>query len=71
MPGTFFRRVVSPQRRRSCSGWALKPWGHSVLNLLNALPLENSSDPAVMDAARLVDRFYMTARYPNGWCLRG
>ncbi len=42
-------------------------WGHSVLELLGQLPDTHRATPAVFDAARLLDRFYIAARYPNGW----
>ncbi len=45
-------------------------WGHSVLELLGQLPDTHRAAPAVLDAARLLDRFYIAARYPNGWAER-
>ncbi|HVP18749.1 MAG TPA: HEPN domain-containing protein [Spirochaetia bacterium] len=42
-------------------------WGHSVLDLISALPATHAPDPDILGAARFVDRFYVTARYPNGW----
>jgi len=43
-------------------------WGHSCLELLRGLLDELGRDePHLIDAARLLDRFYIPARYPNGW----
>ncbi len=43
-------------------------WGHSCYQLLAGLREEREFDrPDLLDAARLLDRFYIPARYPNGW----
>ena len=43
-------------------------WGHSCLELLRALFDDlGRHEPALLEAARLLDRFYIPARYPNGW----
>jgi HEPN domain-containing protein len=39
-------------------------WGHSVLRLLEALPVP-APDPLI-ERARSLDAFYVPARYPNG-----
>lgn len=40
-------------------------WGHSVLDLLEALEGEYDLAPALLDAARRLDRYYITPRYPD------
>lgn len=42
-------------------------WGHSVSNLLRGLieKIEVSED--LIDRAKSLDKFYIPARYPNGW----
>ncbi|MBN1417388.1 MAG: HEPN domain-containing protein [Planctomycetes bacterium] len=43
-------------------------WGHSCTQLLAALLEEKGLDrPQLLDRGRLLDRFYIPARYPNGW----
>lgn len=42
-------------------------WGHSVLDLVNARPATHAPDQSIVSAARFLDRFYLAARYPNGW----
>lgn len=39
-------------------------WGHVVSRLLKALP--NSPPPELIDRARVLDGYYVPARYPNG-----
>lgn len=42
-------------------------WGHSVAGLLRGL-LEKAEVPeGIIDDGRTLDRFYLPARYPNGW----
>jgi HEPN domain-containing protein len=40
-------------------------WGHSVLDLLEALEGLEDLEPAVLDAARRLDRYYIAPRYPD------
>ena len=42
-------------------------WGHSVKRLLEELPSEASVTPALVDCGRILDRFYIPTRYPNGF----
>ncbi|MFQ5585205.1 MAG: HEPN domain-containing protein [Thermodesulfobacteriota bacterium] len=42
-------------------------WGHSIVNLLEGLKEKIVIDEDVIHAGRLLDRFYIPARYPNGW----
>ena len=42
-------------------------WGHSVLGLLRGLSERVDVPAELRDCARLLDRFYIPARYPNGW----
>jgi len=42
-------------------------WGHSVLRLLEGLQERLDVPPALLDAARRLDRHYILARYPNGY----
>lgn len=42
-------------------------WGHSVAALLEALGREYEVEERLMRCGRLLDRFYIPARYPNGW----
>lgn len=39
-------------------------WGHSVARLLSELPL--SFDPVLVEKGKVLDNFYVPARYPNG-----
>ena len=46
-----------------------KAWGHSIYELLKAmgdlLNIDVSED--MYEGAKLLDRYYIIARYPNGW----
>lgn len=42
-------------------------WGHSLVNLLSGLQEKVAIDDAVLAAGRMLDRYYIPARYPNGW----
>ncbi len=42
-------------------------WGHSVLGLLEGLSRRTPVDPDLWNDARDLDRYYIPARYPNGW----
>jgi HEPN domain-containing protein len=41
--------------------------GHSITEILQQLPAMIQAPGAVLDAARLLDKVYLTARYPNGF----
>lgn len=40
-------------------------WGHSVTDLLKALPSSRAVETQLLNAARELDRHYIPARYPN------
>ena len=40
-------------------------WGHSVTDLLRALPSSLTVETGLLNAARELDRHYIPARYPN------
>ena len=40
-------------------------WGHSVTELLKALPDASTAQTELLNAARELDRHYIPARYPN------
>lgn len=43
-------------------------WGHSCLQLLDGLLEAQGTEASnLRGRARLLDRFYIPARYPNGW----
>jgi len=42
-------------------------WGHSVMRLLQALPPEVGITEELVDCGRILDRFYIPTRYPNGF----
>jgi HEPN domain-containing protein len=42
-------------------------WGHSVKHLLEALPPGTGVTAALTDCGRILDRFYVSTRYPNGF----
>ncbi len=41
-------------------------WGHSVARLLRDLPDSIAIDEQILASARVLDRHYVPARYPNG-----
>lgn len=41
-------------------------WGHVVAKLLQELPASASVPPLLVEKARVLDNFYLPARYPNG-----
>ncbi|MEK7449632.1 MAG: HEPN domain-containing protein [Planctomycetota bacterium] len=42
-------------------------WGHSIVNLLTGLKEKISVSENIIQVGRILDRFYITTRYPNGW----
>ena len=44
-----------------------EPWGHLTTGLAEALPPSTPAPPAVLDAARRLDKHDIPARYPNGF----
>lgn len=42
-------------------------WGHSVSDLLSGLSKKIKISPELINSAKKLDRFYIPARYPNGW----
>lgn len=40
-------------------------WGHVVAKLLSELPPEHAPPKELVDKARVLDNFYIPARYPN------
>lgn len=42
-------------------------WGHSVAALLEGLRGRLEVDKELTNCGRALDRFYIPARYPNGW----
>lgn len=42
-------------------------WGHSVSGLWSGLEGRVPADAAVAECGKLLDRFYVPARCPNGW----
>lgn len=42
-------------------------WGHSVTDLLEGLKEKIDISPELTTKAKRLDRFYIPARYPNGW----
>jgi len=42
-------------------------WGHSVVNLLQGLQEKAEIPEELIEAGRALDRYYIPARYPNGW----
>ena len=43
------------------------PWGHSILKFFKKLPKKITTDPELINAAKYLDKHYITARYPNGF----
>ncbi len=50
--------------RRGCGGEA---WGHSVGELLKGLCEKVKVPVDLIHSAKQLDKFYISARYPNGW----
>lgn len=42
-------------------------WGHSTKRLMEELSTHLDVTPDLVDAARILDRFYIPTRYPNGF----
>jgi len=43
-------------------------WGHSVYNLLRGLQEKIKIDEDLLDRGKTLDKYYISTRYPNGWC---
>ena len=44
-----------------------EPWGHSIIELVEALPKDLPVPPDLIEAASHLDKHYIPARYPNGF----
>lgn len=42
-------------------------WGHSVTDLLKALPQEHQPPAELVERARVLDQYYIPPRYPNAF----
>lgn len=42
-------------------------WGHSVSDLLRGLSKKIRGSAGLIESAKALDKFYIPARYPNGW----
>lgn len=42
-------------------------WGHSITDLIKVLGNKVHVDEKFLDCARLLDKYYIPARYPNGF----
>jgi len=42
-------------------------WGHTVSLLLSELPHDAGVGPSIVDKAKILDKHYIPARYPNGF----
>jgi len=42
-------------------------WGHTVSALLSSLPEDMRVPPALVNRAKILDKHYIPARYPNGF----
>ncbi len=42
-------------------------WGHSVMDLLKGIREKTEVSDELIDRGKQLDRFYIPARYPNGW----
>ena len=43
-------------------------WGHVVVRLLRELPVDVRAEDTLIERARVLDTFYIPARYPNSHC---
>jgi HEPN domain-containing protein len=43
------------------------PWGHSIYQFLKKLPERFEVDEILINAAKNLDKHYITSRYPNGF----
>jgi len=43
------------------------PWGHSILKFLKKLPNNFKMEEEIINAAKNLDKHYITSRYPNGF----
>ena len=55
----------------SCEGvipkFSGEAWGHSVYDLLRGIAEKVDVPEEAFESAKGLDRFYIPARYPNGW----
>ena len=56
------KAIKSALQKRNKEGW-----GHSVTGLCQALGLEVTLPPGLLDASKRLDKHYIPARYPNGF----
>lgn len=46
---------------------SLRDQGHSLTQLLETLPDQSRASRELIEAAKLLDKHYVTTRYPNGF----
>ena len=54
-------KAVKALHLRHCQ----EAWGHVVVRLLRELPAETRAEDTLIERARVLDTFYIPARYPN------
>ena len=47
--------------------WGAEAWGHSLMGLLKAVADRATVPDTVLQAGKLLDRYYVPARYPSGY----
>jgi HEPN domain-containing protein len=47
--------------------YGAEAWGHVTIRLLEALEEETGGSSGLQSEALFLDKFYILARYPNGW----
>lgn len=61
---------------QQCGEKAVKAWiqqlhgsarGHSIIEMLSQVPASAAVPPTLLEAARELDKVYVTSRYPNGF----
>jgi hypothetical protein len=67
MSGPVLPPSRPPRRlsKLSISTWDRKAWGHIIAKLMQELPQSISVAEELIDKARVLDNFYIPARYPN------
>jgi len=65
--GLFFSKIIIPSFKAVYQKIGSEAWGYSVKELLEGIKEKIDIPQDLIEKAKYLDRFYIPARYPNGW----
>ena len=64
---TLENKTIEKALKAALQSFQAEAWGHSVTELLKAVAEKAEVAESLMQSARNLDRYYIPARYPNGY----